>query len=159
MSVPGSPRSRLVSVYLVPVCPPPLLEVLLDRGGQPCGVQHRWSQLEGHVPQPVDARPERPVELCQRLGVRVVAEVSADQLDAQVRGGDDLDGVVVDVARDSPALVLLLREEALEEKPPGPVGARQLLQALVEVACPFPHLLVERGRERAERVVRLLVSA
>ena len=84
----------------------------------------------------------------------VVAEPLADQLDAEIRRGDDLDGIVVDVARDPPALVLLRRDEALEQELPSPVGAFQLLEALVEVARALADLLVERGCERAEGVVR-----
>ncbi|GBC86264.1 hypothetical protein HRbin12_00250 [bacterium HR12] len=116
-----------------PRTPPRMFQVLPERGDEPLAIQGRRTQLEQQVAQPLDGVGQR---LVQRLGLRPqlgIRDALRERLGPQVRGGDHLDRVVVDVGGDPTTLLLLGLLEPRGEPPPILHRPAQDLQAPLEL--------------------------
>src|SRR4029453_2442965 len=96
------------------------------------------AQVEDQRPQPAQAGRHRLLQAVEEPALAVVGELVAEGGQQQPGGGDGLDGVVVDLAGDAPALLLLGPHHPPEEPAALLVQADQPLVGEVAVGDAAP---------------------
>ena len=114
-------------------------QTVTDRAEQVTVVKPGGAQVEHQTPKTRDRSPHHLLHRVEGAPCRLVVDPPPECVQPEPDGGEDLQGVVVDVGGDGPALVLMRLDKEAHQPEALPTHAIQLLQAACEI-CGAPPL-------------------
>ena len=132
----------------------PLFRMLAESGRESLLLEDRWSQLEHQRAELRDRLTNHLAKLRYLRRLSGVGELAAEDIELQRDDDEQLQGIVVDVARD-PASLVLLRADQMRQQPLAILTrCLQPFEAVVKLAGPLDYAGFERQVLREELVAK-----